>query len=270
MQVIGICRFSYPAVGGFQVEHASSEERAEYLYAPKRLASRFATFEAFTLPSIKAQTDQDFAFLIVIGDDLPADAEAKLRALVADIPQVILQKHPPGPHRKTLRDAINSVRKPDTAPCLQFRLDDDDAVSIHYIAKLRALAERARPLLADQRHIALDFNQGYVIAPHPTGCNATLVRINYWTPALAIMLAPRSKQSVMSFSHHRVAKIMPTVTMTGEDMFLRGFTEFNDSRQSGNERTFELSPVSPDLNATILSTFNVDLSLAARLFSDLP
>ena len=40
MQVIGLCRFSYPAIGGFQVEHDSIEERIAFLYAEKRLPAR--------------------------------------------------------------------------------------------------------------------------------------------------------------------------------------------------------------------------------------
>jgi hypothetical protein len=41
MEVIGLCRFSYPAIGGFQVEHETLEERIAFLYADKRLEERF-------------------------------------------------------------------------------------------------------------------------------------------------------------------------------------------------------------------------------------
>ena len=54
MQVIGLCRFSYPAIGGFQVEHAKIAEREAYLYAEDRMEQRFRTFESFTLPCMKA------------------------------------------------------------------------------------------------------------------------------------------------------------------------------------------------------------------------
>ena len=37
MQVIGLCRFSYPAFGGFQVEHETIEERIADLYGAARL-----------------------------------------------------------------------------------------------------------------------------------------------------------------------------------------------------------------------------------------
>lgn len=54
MQVIGICRFSYPAEGGFQRLHESLEERCAYLYEDERLNKRFATLETVTLSSIRA------------------------------------------------------------------------------------------------------------------------------------------------------------------------------------------------------------------------
>ena len=71
MQAIGICRFSYPALGGFQVEHGSAEDRAAYLYAPARLDERFALFETVALPCLRAQTDQNFEVVVVIGEDFP-------------------------------------------------------------------------------------------------------------------------------------------------------------------------------------------------------
>ena len=70
MQTIGLCRFSYPAISGFQIEHDTIEERRDYLYAPKRLNERFHLFETLTLPGLRAQTDQEFDFVIVVGDCL--------------------------------------------------------------------------------------------------------------------------------------------------------------------------------------------------------
>ena len=83
MQVIGLCRFSWPGIGGFQVEHDSLESRIAYLYAPERMEERFRTFETITLPPLKAQTDGDFTFLVVIGDSLPARWRDRLMALLA-------------------------------------------------------------------------------------------------------------------------------------------------------------------------------------------
>ena len=69
MQVIGLCRFSYPALGGFQREHETIEQRKAFLYDEARLKHRLRLFQAFNLPSILAQTDTDFQYLILVGDD---------------------------------------------------------------------------------------------------------------------------------------------------------------------------------------------------------
>ena len=127
MQVIGLCRFSYPAIGGFQVEHDSIEERIAFLYGEARLEERFRLFETVALPCLRAQTDPDFDLIVVIGDSLPAHHEARLRDLVAGMPQVRIEKHPPMPQRAVMKDILNKARRDPDKPCLQFRYDDDDA-----------------------------------------------------------------------------------------------------------------------------------------------
>ena len=71
MQAIGLCRFSYPALGGFQVEHETIEERIAFLYQYERLEERFRLFEAIALPCLRAQTDPDWGLVIIIGDQFP-------------------------------------------------------------------------------------------------------------------------------------------------------------------------------------------------------
>ena len=78
MQVIGLCRFSYPALGGFQVEHETVEDRIAFLYAEHRLEERFRLMETVALPCIRHQTDPDFELIIVIGDQLPARHRRRL------------------------------------------------------------------------------------------------------------------------------------------------------------------------------------------------
>ena len=158
MQVIGLCRFSYPAIGGFQVEHDTIEERIRFLYAEERLEERFQLMETVALPCLRAQTDPDFDLIIVIGDSLPAHHEARLRDLVAGMPQVRIEKHPPMPQRAVMKDILNKARRDQDKPCLQFRYDDDDAVSVDFIERLRATISDCPGLVARHRSVAVDFN----------------------------------------------------------------------------------------------------------------
>ncbi|MBK0325667.1 putative rhamnosyl transferase [Rhodobacteraceae bacterium F11138] len=267
MQVIGICRFSYPGHGGFQVQHDSLEERIAYLYAADRLEERFRFLETFTLPGLRAQFDPDFTFLIVIGDSLPDRHRRRLEALVADIPQAVIQSHPPGRHRAVMQSAINSVRHTGSEPCLQFRLDDDDAVAFSYVHKLRRAAADVSGLLRENRQIAIDFNQGYIARPGPDGIAAKPIQNPYWTAGLALMFRPDVPMSVMNFGHHSVFKTMPTVTFTGEDMMLRGHNGFNDSRQGARAKPVALTPLDRDGELLFQMTYGIDADHVRRVFS---
>jgi len=258
MQVIGLCRFSYPGDGGFQVEHETLQDRIDYLYAPERMEERFRTFETITLPPLRAQTDGDFTLLIVIGHSLPDEYRDRLEALVADMPQVALQSHAPGPHRKVMQEAINLVRRDSRDPCLQFRMDDDDAVAVTYVEKLRAAAQDLRKLSRRHRHIAIDFNQGYIARPGPRGLEVAPTKSPYTTAGLALMFKPSVNLSVMNFSHNKVAQTMPTVTFTGEDMMVRGHNDFNDSRQKSGVRKIRLNTLDTEGEALFRRVYNID------------
>ncbi|WP_298919291.1 putative rhamnosyl transferase [uncultured Roseobacter sp.] len=267
MQVIGICRFSYPAIGGFQVRSASLAERRAYLYDPDRMATRFALFEAFTLPSIRAQTDADFVFLIVVGDSLPRRYSERLRDLVKDIPQIVVQRHAPGPHREVMNDALNALRSNKKAPCIQFRLDDDDAVARGFVAELRRRAVPALQILEDSQSVAIDFNQGYIARPNAEGIEAAAVKESYWAAGMAIVTRPKSQQTIMSFSHNKIWQHMPTLTFTGTDMMLRGIHPYNDSRQKTEPRPVQLQPLDAAGEVHFKMTYNIDADNVRRLFS---
>ena len=267
MQVIGICRFSYPGLGGFQVTHDSLEERIAYLYTPDRMEERFRFFETITLPGIRAQFDTDFTFLIVIGDSLPQRYRRRLEALVADVPQAVIQAHPPGRHREVMQRAINSVRQASSEPCLQFRLDDDDAVAVSFVHRLRSAAADVTGLLREHRTVAIDFNQGYIVRPGPRGIAAAPIQEPYWTAGLALMIRPDTMQSVMNFGHHLLAKKMPTVTFTGEDMMVRGYHAFNDSRQTRPSRTPPLTPLDAERELLFQMTYGIESDHVRRVFS---
>lgn len=268
MQVIGLCRFSWPGIGGFQVEHDSLHERISYLYAPERMEERFRTFETITLPPLRAQTDDDFTFLIVIGDTMPGQYRDRLMALVEDMPQAVVQAHPPGPHRKVMQAAINSVREKRRTPCLQFRMDDDDAVARVYVKRLREAARDVAGLLRAHRHIAIDFNQGYIARPGPDGLSVAPTRAPFTTAALALMLRPGVRLSVMNFAHHKLPSLMPTVSFTGEDMMVRGHNDFNDSRQGTKVRPVPLAPLDEEGEAYFRETFAIDTDAVRRAYRD--
>ncbi|KMK68164.1 putative rhamnosyl transferase [Puniceibacterium sp. IMCC21224] len=266
MQVIGFCRFSYPAEGGFQVEHASLEERIAYLYAPARMQERLRHFEAICLPGLRAQTDPDFSFVILVGDSLPTVYLDALTALVADVPQARIVARPPGPHRQVCAEVINAQRYDLSAPCLQFRHDDDDAVAVTFVARLREAAQDCAALLAQHRLVGFDWNRGWVARPDPQGLRAERNVTPYWGVAQAMAVRGGTRQTIMNFGHQKINLFMPTVTFTHEDMFVRGHNDHNDSRQKKHVTPIDLPRLDAAGETLMRDTFAIDADQVRRIF----
>ncbi len=233
MQVIGLCRFSYPAIGGFQVEQETIEERIAYLYAEARMEERFRLLETVALPCLREQTDQDFDLIMVIGDSLPQVHRDRLQDLIADIPQIQLHAEPPRKHREVMKYLLNGARRQPGQPCLQFRFDDDDAVATEFVERLRDTARDCAKLFAKSASAAIDFNRGYVAEFGPDGISAAPTVRPYFTAALGMHVAAGSRKTIMNFAHHRIHHHMPSVTLTDVPMWVRSHNRFNDSRQDG-------------------------------------
>ncbi|MFX0540744.1 putative rhamnosyl transferase [Roseovarius sp. S4756] len=258
MQVIGLCRFSYPALGGFQIEHDTPETRAAFLYDPVRMDERFATFECMTLPSVRAQTDTDFTLAIVVGEAMPERLLARLLDLVQDMPQAVVIPRAPGRHRQVMREVINQVRRDSPLPSLQFRMDDDDAVGVTFVERLRAAAGSIAPLLAQHRYVGIDFNQGHIARISPKGIHAKPALETLWTPGLGMAVAPGASRGIMNFSHAKLGRVMPVVTLPGEDIMMRGHNQFNDSRQKHGVKPVRLPLLDAAGEAEFRRSYNID------------
>ena len=141
-QIVGVCRFSYPAKAGFRLSAEGHDAIVDALYAPERLRRRFAYFEMICLPSLAAQTDPDFTLVVLIGDAMPIRWRKRLKALRATYPFLqICAAEPLGPLQATRR-AFRIGAVEDVPFVTGFRLDDDDAVACDYIERLRETSDR--------------------------------------------------------------------------------------------------------------------------------
>lgn len=240
IQIIGLCRFSVPSLGAFQKRHDTIEARRDMLYAPARLEQRFAWFEHVTLPAIRHQTDPDFTFVVLLGEDFPEPWHARMKRLVAGIPQVRLAYAPPEDHRAVCAHAMRAHLDPAADLVAEFRLDDDDAVAIDFVAKVRAEAPAlAGPFLRAGR-AAIDFTRGLVLTDAADGPVLTPRRALYWTPALAVLTSVDAEQRILDFPHHKIWTAMPTLTLPDDVMFVRGAHATNDSRIPAEEPAWTL------------------------------
>jgi len=266
MQIIGLCRFSYPALGGFQVEHDSIEDRITYLYATERLNERFRLFETIALPCLKHQTDPDFELIIVVGDTLPADALARLHALISDLPQARIIAQPPRPQREVMKEVLTQARHHPDAPVVHFRHDDDDAVAVDYIATLRETLALSAPLLAQYRTVAFDWTKGYIAELGPKGISATEVRRNFNVAGLAMHARGGCPLTIMNFAHHKLPNFMPALSLPNPEMFVRTHSAYNDSRQKA-VKPVPVTLLTPEEEETFRTRFAIDADAVRAAFS---
>ena len=265
MRVIGICRFSYAALGGFKRMHDSIEEREAYLYAPARMELRFRHFEALTLPCLRAQTEPDFTLLIVTGESLPARYLARLREMTADIPQIKIVQSPPMKHRQAMQLAIRQELGDDEDESLQFRLDDDDAVAVNFVRAIRRRARQSLRLRKNWRNMAFEFRSGYYVQLSADGILAQKMQASFLACGLAVSFRPGDPKTIMNFGHHKLHHTMPMLIEPEPAMYIRALHEDNDSRYA--PKPGALQPLTEEDRTLLRARFNVDEAQVRCVFS---
>lgn len=259
IQVLGLCRFSYLAEGGFQSVPGSIAARRAQLYEPVRLSLRILWFEHVFLPAIRAQGDGDFTLIVLTGEDLPDPWRGLLQALVADVPQIRLVFRPVGRHREVCRAVMHEHVDRGADVVAQFRLDDDDAVAIDYVASLRAdFVRRLEPLFRLQSRLALDYARGLVLAVDGGAVMVHGAVTHNGTPGLTVFLAPDAPEAVLDYPHHTLQRFMPGVSLSDRVMYLRGMHGGNDSGRIDGRLGEAMTPVRA--NAVLTRRFSIDLA----------
>jgi len=266
MRVIGLCRFSYPALGGFKRMHDTVEDREAYLYQPERMNLRFNHFETLTLPSIAAQKDQRFTFLIVIGPRMPKPYLDRLRDITAPVKQIKIVEMEPIKHRYAMQAAIKEELGEDTEESLQFRLDDDDAVGLNFVRAIRRLAGRSASMRQPWQNMVFEFSSGYEALLSPEGIRLREVQIPFLACGLAALFKPGAKKTIMNFGHHRLHETMPTLIDPGMPMYIRAVHDDNDSQAS--DRKDKPAPATPEQLDLLREKFNVDAAHVKSVFGD--
>lgn len=243
VQMLGLCRFSYLGLRGYQKDHPSIEARRAFLYDPARLARRWLWFRTVALPGWLAQTDGDFTLVIMTGPDLPQPWLSDLRQRVADHPQLRLELVPPMErHLEACRAAVAPHVDAAADVIGHFRHDDDDAVAIDYIARARADFARVRDLWQAEGRLSLDHARGLMMQVGAGGTRFVPRIAHNMGVALTIFLRPDEGKTALHFNHTKLPLWMPGVTVTRPLMFLRGIHGDSDSGDMGPGIPWEIAP----------------------------
>jgi len=244
-QIVGVCRFSYPATGGFRLSDKGHDAVVEALYDPGRMRRRFAYFEKICLPSLAAQTDPDFKFVALFGDAMPLKWRRRLKALRTSYPFLELcAAEPLGPLQATRR-AFRIGAVADVPFVTGFRLDDDDALACDYVERLRASADRMLGSgWADaETPVAIGYQSGLYWALDQPGL--PLFRFTEARPVgqgSAMVMPYDSKQNIFRWNHAFLPAHVRCWTDPAPEMFVRTLHGGNDSTRSVPAKAQRLTP----------------------------
>lgn len=229
-QIIGLMRFSYPAIGGFSKTGQSPEQTAATLYDPERLARRFALFEALALPSLLAQQDQDFRMVFLIGQDMPRPWQDRLHDHVAALPGARVVALEPLPHYRATRKALARAQLEAATHVTGFRLDDDDALDRDHIARMRQVVTALLPAAGVDCPLVTGCNRGFFLELAPEG-NRIFDVVEKTPLGLGLaMTTPRGiSENIFRRNHRFSGQFYNTFTEANTPAFIRTVHRDNDS-----------------------------------------
>jgi hypothetical protein len=259
-QIKGLIRFSYPAEGGFKLNRQSEGNVADALFHPDRLRRRMELFRRFTLPSLIAQTDQDFKAAILIGEKMPIEFRKELEDMLAPHAFAKIVALPPMEHYKATQAALAAIpTQQDTSHIATFRLDDDDAIHIEMIQRIRNLAEGLLQMREDERPFVIGFMHGHFMSLE--GDLAVVSRVTERTPlgvGLTMVAPVASPVNIFVQNNHRsIAEKFDTYTDASRPMFIRTVHDLNDSGAVNSGKMFAME--TPEDWETFHRSFALDL-----------
>ena len=251
-RIVGLVRFSYPSLTGFVRQGQDAAANKATLYDRDRLEARFALFERFALPSLMAQSDKAFETVFLVGADFPDWALRRLECLIAGLRGALVVALPPMEHYPATQAAFGMLPADDCTHLTSFRLDDDDAMDVGHIARLRRMADAmlvgvdaSRPFcIGHNRGLFLDLSQSEpvwrsVIEKLPLGVG------------LAMCAPVARRDNIFRRNHRLLAMYYTTLTDADHVAFVRTVHQGNDSEA---KHTGQSDPIDPAHLAKVLRT----------------
>jgi hypothetical protein len=182
------------------------------------------------------------------------------------MPQVQIIAEPPRNSREMSKALLNNARRDPSQPCIQFRHDDDDAVAVDFVEKLRMATRDAAPLIAKNRTVAFDWSQGFVAEIGARGVSATPIYRPFYVAALGMYIEGDCAMTIHNFMHERIPQFMPCVTYCDADMFVRTHNGYNDSRQK-KVKDVPVTPLTAKQEKLFRQRFALDVDTVQQVFA---
>jgi len=240
-QISVLIRFSYVAETGVRAALGGTDAARALLYDPARLERRFALFEALALASLLRQTDRDFTAIFLVGADFPVQYRQRLERLVAPLADPRIVALPPLPMFRATRRSFTQTLRPGHTHLTTARLDDDDALSLDTIARLRAMTG---PALALSRAdpVAIAFNNGLFLEVGASQNRVYQVVERAPLGIAAALVAPIGhSDTIFSRNHRHLGQFYNLYTDATIPSFIRSVHADNDSEPYASGRVIGLT-----------------------------
>ncbi len=225
--IYGHIRFSFYGFTDTRLKPDEDDSALAELYDETRMARRFFLFENLTLPSLIAQTDRDFTTVLMSSDVMPDRFKDRLVAVAARLPGAIVEFSASRRGDLAFRKFIvESLAPRMSGTAVHFRLDDDDALAMSYIARLRQISQTLPP----STHIS--FPSGIMLFPsgreEPSG--ASMPHQRFLTAiGLATVNSAKFTKNPFQMMHSNVWTRWPVVSDPSFPAFIRTQHFANDT-----------------------------------------
>ncbi|MBL0128699.1 MAG: hypothetical protein IPP83_14850 [Flavobacteriales bacterium] len=181
---------------------------------PEWLERRFQLFEDYCLPSMKAQTDQDFSWIVFFSDRTPEKWKARIEAIQRDFPPFIPVYTKDGEEQPTcLRSELKRMLHPTATHVITSRIDNDDAYHRDMVARIRKeLAGQDDAYIVFLNGLQVDVDRGVIARLCKPG-NSFLARIG--------RLGSGDPPTVMDVLHHDVERTGRSRNIDTDPMWLQ-------------------------------------------------
>lgn len=228
--ILFITRFSFLGVSGWKSDISKDKE---LLFDPDRLRRRIRLFQQITLPTLLAQTDQNFHHLVLSSSEMPDAAKQELKSVCKTAlgDRCTVDFKPVGPARKFLRHFM--VHKFQKNAVAQVVLDDDDGLACDFVETIR---QDIRVLMSESElPVFASYSGGYGLVNQGEGVK--LFAHNYPFINLGLtMVAGASDRNILAISHKAAPQKSHHIRRRAPRMFIRSVHEDNDSRVEVTDR----------------------------------
>ena len=260
IKIIGLLRFSVLTPTYYSERFPSLDDIAAHIYSPERMALRFHLFENLCLPSLAHQTDNGFDCIVLTGERMPDPFKERLSALLAPYPHIRMRTVGTENHYALLKDGYNSIDLGDASHKALFRLDDDDAVDLNFIARTRTRAQGLLSLQDPKTPTIIAYNRGFYVrrvdgeenevfdaterAPLSTG-TTLLAPVDY-------------HRNPYRYNHRALAQHYTTYSDISVPAFIRTIHGDNKSTPTQMGQTHKMAP--PRINKALMKNFGHSLA----------